>query len=146
VNSMHPGKWDERQRKMDMASIWEEGTIGWGLVTTMSNSGSCPVTLVASQHYSSTPVALTYSGHGCAVILLLRMTLGLIPTQSLLHLAIYPALMWVLRVLDISPTLYHFHRTWFILPGPDLVLCPVIPCPPFRLFTCHRKYSSLVLT
>jgi len=36
-------------------------------------------------------------------------------------------------VLDISPTLYHFHQTWFILlgpdfilPGPDLVLSLVI--------------------
>jgi len=59
---------------------------------TMSNSGSYPVTPVASQHYSSTPVAPTYSGHGRTVILLLHTTLGLIPIQSLLHLAIYPAL------------------------------------------------------
>jgi len=59
---------------------------------TMSNSGSYLVTPVASQHYSSTPVAFTYSGHGRAVILPLSTTLGLIPVQSLLHLAIYPAL------------------------------------------------------
>jgi len=58
----------------------------------MSNSGSYPVTLVTSQHYSSTPVTLTYSSHGRTVILPLSMTLGLIPVQSLLHLAIYPAL------------------------------------------------------
>jgi len=58
----------------------------------MSNSGPYPVTPVASQHYSSTPVALTYSGHGCAVTLPLSMTLGLIPIQSLLHLTVYPAL------------------------------------------------------
>jgi len=62
------------------------------LVTTMSTSGSYPVTPVASQHYSSTPVALTYSGHGRAVTLPLSMTLGLIPVQSLLYLAVYPAL------------------------------------------------------
>ena len=55
----------------------------WVTVTTMSNSGPYPVTLVA----------LTYSGHGRAVILPLRTTLGLIPIQSLLHLAVYPALM-----------------------------------------------------
>ena len=58
----------------------------------MSNSGSYPVTPVASQHYSSTPVALTYSGHGRAVTLPLSTTLGLIPVQSLLYLAVYPAL------------------------------------------------------
>ena len=61
-------------------------------VTTMSNSRSYPVTPVALQHCSSTPVALTYSGHGHTVILPLRTTLGLIPIQSLLHLAVYPAL------------------------------------------------------
>jgi len=89
---------------------------------------------------------ITYSGHSHAVIPPLSTTLGLIPIQSLLHLTVYPALTWVLRVPVISFTLYHFHRTWFILPEPDLVPTPVVPCPPFRLFTCHRKYSSLVLT
>jgi len=93
----------------------------WGcgcrvIVMTMSNSGSYLVTPVALQHYSSTPVALTYSGHGCAVILPLSTTLGLIPIQSLLHLTVNPALTWVLRVLNISPTLYHFHWTW---PSPN---------------------------
>jgi len=71
------------------------GTPGPGLVvtvTTMSNSGSYPVTPVTSQHYSSTPVALTYSGHGHTVMLPLSTTLGLIPVQSLLHLTVYPAL------------------------------------------------------
>jgi len=85
-------------------------------VTTMPNSGSYLVTPVASQLCSSTPVALTYSGHGRAVILPLSTTLGLIPVQSLLHLTVYPALMWVLRALNISSTLYHFHRTW---PSPN---------------------------
>ena len=33
-----------------------------------------------------------------------------------------------------------------IFTGPDLVFTPVVPCPPLRLFTCHCKYSSLVLT
>jgi len=37
-----------------------------GIVTIMSNSRSYPVTPVASQHYSSTLVALTYSGHSRA--------------------------------------------------------------------------------
>ena len=59
---------------------------------TMPNSGSYPVTPVALQLCSSTPVILTYSGHGRAVILPLSTTLGLIPVQSLLHLAVYPAL------------------------------------------------------
>jgi len=107
-------------------------------------------------HRSSTAqlrLHITYSGHGRADIPPLSMTLGLVPTQSLLHLTVYPALTWVLRVPVISTTLYHFHQTWFILlgpdfilPRPDLVLSPVIPCPLFRLFTCHRKYSSLALT
>jgi len=61
-------------------------------VTTMSNSGPYLVTPVALQHCSSTPVILTYSGHDRAVILPLSTTLGLIPVQSLLHLAVYPAL------------------------------------------------------
>ena len=107
-------------------------------------------------HRSSTAqlrLHITYSGHGRADIPPLSTTLGLVPTQSLLHLTIYPALTWVLHVPVISTTLYHFHRTWFILlgpdfilPGPDLVLSPVIPCPLLRLFTCHHKYSSLALT
>jgi len=125
----------------------------WYSVTTMSNSGSYPVTPVASQHYSSTPVARSYSGHNCADNPLLTTTLGLVCIQSLPHLAVNPAWSWVLRVLVISPALYYFHWTWFILPRPDfifirpdLVLSPVIPCLPLRLFTCHRKYSTLVLT
>jgi len=43
----------------------------WGsdpTVTTMSNSGSYLDTPVTSQLYSSTPVTLTYSGHGRTVI------------------------------------------------------------------------------
>jgi len=46
-------------------------------------------------HRSSTAqlqLLITYSGHGCTVILPLSTTLGLIPIQSLLHLAVYPAL------------------------------------------------------
>jgi len=74
----------------------------------------------------------------------LSTTLCLVSIRSLPHLPIYPVLTWVLCVLDISPTLYHFHWTWFIFIR--LVLSPVIPCPPLRLFTCHCKYSSLVLT
>jgi len=35
---------------------------------------------------------ITYSGHGRADIPLLSTTLGLVPTQSLLHLTVYPAL------------------------------------------------------
>jgi len=61
-------------------------------VTTMSNSGSYLVALVASQYSSPTPVAHSYSGHGHADILPLSTNLGLIPTQSLLHLTVYPAL------------------------------------------------------
>jgi len=63
---------------------------GGDTVMTIFNSGSYPVTPVASQHYSSTLVALTYSGHGRAVRLLLSMTLGLYSIHSLPHLAIYP--------------------------------------------------------
>jgi len=35
---------------------------------------------------------ITYSGHGHADIPPLSTTLGLVPTQSLLHLTVYPAL------------------------------------------------------
>ena len=108
-------------------------------VTTMSNSGSYPVTPVASQHYSSTPVALTYSGHGRAVRLPLSTTLGLYSIHSLPHLTIYPVCSWVLRVLNISCTLYHFHQTW---PSP-YSSCSLSA---FGLFTCHHIYSSLVCT
>jgi len=58
----------------------------------MSNSGPYPVTPVASQLYSSTPERITYSGHGRTDIPPLCTTLGLIPIQSLLHLAVYPGL------------------------------------------------------
>jgi len=70
-------------------------------------------------HRSSTAQlqsCITYSSHGRADIPPLSTTLGLIPIQSLLHLTVYPALTWVLHVLDISPTLYHFHQTW---PSPN---------------------------
>jgi len=60
-------------------------------VTTMSNSRSYPVTPVASQPYGSTLVALSYSSHHRAVILLLSTTLGLFPVHSLPHLTINPA-------------------------------------------------------
>jgi len=107
-------------------------------ITTMSNSGSYPVTPVASQHYSSTPVTCSYSGHSRADNPPLTTTLGLVCIQSLPHLAVNPAWSWVYRVLVISLVLYHFHWTWFILPGPDfifiapdLVLSPIIPCPTF---------------
>ena len=76
-----------------------------GAVTTMSNSGPYPVT---RSHRSSTAQLrshIAYSGHGRADIPPLSTTLGLIPVQSLLYLAVYPALTWVLRVLDISHTL-----------------------------------------
>jgi len=59
---------------------------------TMSNSGTYPVTPVASQHSSPTLVAHSYSGHSRADIPPLSTTLGLVPTQSLLHLTVYPAL------------------------------------------------------
>jgi len=62
-------------------------------VIIMSNSRSYPVTPVALQYSSPTLVAHSYSSHGHADILPLSTTLGLIPTQSLLHLTIYPALM-----------------------------------------------------
>jgi len=61
-------------------------------VTTMSNSGPYPVTPVASQHYSSIPVAHSYSGHGRADMPPLSTTLGLSSVRSLPHLAVYPAL------------------------------------------------------
>ena len=104
-------------------------------VTTMSNSGSYPVTPITSQHYSSTPVNHSYSSHSRTHNPPLTTTLGLVSIHSLPHLAAYPACSWVLHVLDISSTLYHFHQTWFILPRPDLVLSPVIPCPLFRLMS-----------
>ena len=66
-------------------------------------------------------------------------TLGLISIQSLLHLAVYPALTWVLGVLDISYTLYHFHWTWHS-PYSSHLLSAI------RMFTCHRIYLTLVLT
>jgi len=69
--------------------IW---AVSSNLVTTMSNSRSYLVTLVASQPYSSTLVALSYSGHGHTEILPLSMTLGLVSIQSLSHLPAYPVL------------------------------------------------------
>jgi len=75
--------------------VWPGGGFGQPAclvtVTTMSNSGSYPVTPVASQHSSSTPVAHSYSGHSCTDILPLSMTLGLIPIQSLPYLTVNPA-------------------------------------------------------
>jgi len=85
--------------------------IVWVIVTTMSKSGSYPVTPVALQPYSPTLVVLCYSSHGRADIPPLTTTLGLVSIQSLPHLPVYPVLTWVLHVLDISPTLYHFHQT-----------------------------------
>jgi len=119
------------------------------LILTLSSMFTVPNLFGAwhqslQSHHSSTAqlrLHITYSSHSCADIPPLSTTLGLIPIQSLLHLTVYPALMWVLRVPVISFALYCFHRTWFILPGPDLVLSPVIPCLLFRLFTCHCKYS-----
>jgi len=61
-------------------------------VTTMSNSGTYPVTPVTSQHSSPTPVAHSYSGHGRADMPPLSTTLGLSSVRSLPHLAVYPAL------------------------------------------------------
>jgi len=63
----------------------------WHFVMTMPNSGSYPVTPVALQLYSSTPVVHSYSGHGRAVILPLSTILGLYSIHSLPHLAVYPA-------------------------------------------------------
>ena len=63
------------------------------LVMTMSNSGTYPVTPVALQHSSPTPVAHSYSGHGRADMPPLSTTLGLSSVRSLPHLAVYPALM-----------------------------------------------------
>ena len=48
---------------------------------------------------------VTYSGHSRADNLLLSTTLVLYSIHSLPHLAICPALTWVLRELDISYTL-----------------------------------------
>jgi len=120
-------------------------------VMTMFNSRSYLVTPVTLQLSGSTPVAHYYSGHSCADTPLLSTTLGLSSIQSLPHFHIKPSLSWVLHVLDISHTLYHFHWTWFILPKPnfilprpdfiftrpDLVLTPVSA---IRLFTCHCMY------
>jgi len=77
-----------------------------GSVTTMSNSGSYPVTPVASQHYSSTPVALTYSGHGHAVRLPLSTTLGLYSIHSLPNLAVVEAIPMYVEELLLLLTCY----------------------------------------
>ena len=77
-----------------------------GSVTTMSNSGSYPVTPVASQHYSSTPVALTYSGYGRAVRLPLSTTLGLYSIHSLPNLAVVEAIPMYVEELLLLLTCY----------------------------------------
>jgi hypothetical protein len=74
----------------------------WGLMGSAPKGGillrPCPtpglIRLLRS-HCSSTAQLrsrITYSGHGCADIPPLSTTLGLVPTQSLLHLTVYPAL------------------------------------------------------
>jgi len=119
--------------------IWNRDIGWWHTVTTMSSSGSYLVTPVASQYSRPTPVTHSYSGHGRTDMPPLSMTLCLIPIQSLLHLTVYPVCLWVLRVLDISCALYHFHQTW---PSPYSGRS----LSAFRLFTCHRIYLSLVCT
>jgi len=112
----------------------------------------CLLCLYSWNFHAQSPFSsVSDTEHKCALLwiiwtdtLPLSTTLGLVSIQSLPHLPIYPVLTWVLCVLNISPTLYHFHWTWFIFIR--LVLSLVIPCPPLRLFTCHCKYSSLVLT
>ena len=117
-------------------------------VTTMSNSGSYPVTPVALQHYSSTPVNHSYSGHSRTDNPLLTTTLGLVCIQSLPHLTVNPAwsLVYHVHVLVISLVLYHFHRTWLYFhrtwPSPD----SGHPLSVIRLFTCHHMYLTLVST
>ena len=71
----------------------------------------CPtpglIQLLRSHHSTTAQLQslITYSGHSCADNLPLSMTLGLYSIHSLPHLAVCPALMWVLHELDISYTL-----------------------------------------
>ena len=115
-------------------------------VTTMSNSRPYPVTPVASQLYSSTPVAHHLLRSQSRSYTSVKYNPWSNPDSVLTTPHRLPCLVvsspCTCYILHLVP----FHRTWFILPGPDLVSTPVVPCPPFRLFTCHRKYLSLVLT
>ena len=67
------------------------GDRGMVAVAIMSNSRSYLVTLVTLQPYSSTLVALSYSGHSCAYMSPLNTTLSLTLIQSLPHLSVNPA-------------------------------------------------------
>ena len=56
----------------------------------------------------------------------------------------FPVSLYIPYLVVFSPDLVYFPRTWFIFPGPGLILSPALPCSAVRLFTCHRKYSTLV--
>jgi len=87
-------------------------------VTTMSNSGSYPVTPVASQHYSSTPVAHSYSGHSHTDNPPLTTTLGLSLHPVLTTLRRQPCLdvsspctCYIPSLVSFSPDLVYFTQT-----------------------------------
>jgi len=124
-----------------------------GAVTTMPNSGSYPVTPVASQLYSSTPVAqhllrsrlrryLSVKYDPWSMLYLFVTT----PRRSPCLDVSSPWTRYILYLVAFSLDLIYFiwswlyfHRTW---PSPNSSR----PLSANRLFTCHRKYSTLVLT
>ena len=122
------------------------GSQGWTVSRPCPTPDTCPVTLVALQLYNSTLILCaslwswmhTYPSAKCN-------PLHQSPSSHY-HTALSTLLYHEFSVLFISPSiLQYFLWTQFIFIRPDLDLSPVVPCPPFGLFTCDHKYSTLVL-
>ena len=56
----------------------------------------------------------------------------------------FPVSLYIPYLVVFSPDLVYFPWTWFIFPGPGLIISPALLCSAIRMFTCHRKYSTLV--
>ena len=56
----------------------------------------------------------------------------------------FPMSLYIPYLVVFSLDLVYFPWNWFIFPGPGLILSLALPCSAIRLFTCHRKYLTLV--
>ena len=74
--------------------------------------------------------------------------LSLIAWHSTLPLSLFcsqfPVSLYIPYLVVFSLDLVYFPWTWFIFPRPGLILSLALPCSTVRLFTCHRKDSTLV--